>query len=197
MPRIAGLTGGIGSGKSAVARMLAERGATIIDADDLAREVTSAGSPALLVLVARFGPSILNPQQRLDRKHLARIVFQDPVARADLEAITHPRIAELSRQRIERALAGTTPLVVYVAPLLFERGLETWLKPVILVDVDEKTQRQRVIDRDGSEALARISSQMSRVDKRARADHIIDNRGSLEDTRKQVATLWKDLVGPG
>jgi len=193
--RLVGLTGGIASGKSAVADLLADHGAVVIDADLLAHEVTAPGSQALAEIAARFGADLVSPAGALDRAALAQIVFADPEARADLERITHPRIRARSQERISAAIADGAPLVVYSAPLFFEAMLETWIPEVIVVDVDPETQRQRLTARDGAEALARIESQLPLEEKRARASYLIDNRGTPAETAAQVAALWQKLVG--
>jgi len=194
-PRLVGLTGGIASGKTAVAQMLTELGAIVIDADQLAHEVTAIGSPALAEVREQFGAAVFGADGELDRAALAAIVFADRAWRVVLESITHPRIAQLSQQRIAEAMARNPRLIVYAAPLLYERGLEQWLTEVIVVDVDISTQRQRLLARDGATALLRIDSQLPLADKRRRATWVIDNSGTLEHTRAQVNTLWRELVG--
>lgn len=193
-PRLVGLTGGIASGKSTVAAMLADLGATVVDADQLAREVTAPGSPVLDDIRQHFGRHLVDTDGELDRPALAAIVFADPDKRALLESITHPPVIWLSQQRIAAALASDAPLVVYAIPLLFERGLEQWLGEVIVVDVDEETQRRRLLERDGEAGLSRISSQLPLCEKRKRATYLIDNSGTLEQTRAQVAALWHKLT---
>lgn len=196
MTRLIGLTGGIACGKSAVTDMLQELGAVVVDADELARTVVAPGSEGLSRIVERFGQSILDSEGHLDRAALAAVVFADQTARADLEAITHPLIAQLSRQQIDQASKAQTPLVVYSAPLLFENKLESWLGEVIVVDVDQKTQRQRLLSRDGKSGLERIKAQMPLEEKRARASYLIDNSGSREQTVKRVRELYQKLVEP-
>jgi len=192
--RLVGLTGGIASGKSAVAALLERRGAVVIDADALAHEVTAPGSPALEEICARFGAELVDADGALDRAALARQVFSDPGARTALEEITHPRIRLLSQARVSAALVSGAPLVVFCAPLFFERGLEAWIPEVIVVDVDQATQRRRLEARDGAESLARIASQLPLAEKRARATWIIDNSGSEEETQGQVEALWTELA---
>ena len=191
--KVLGLTGGIGSGKSMVASMFAQLGADVIDADQLAREVVQPGQPALEEIAAAFGRDILLPDGRLDRGMLARIIFADPVARARLNAITHPRIQE--RMATEMALRGSRPGVLIVdIPLLFENDRTSSVESVIVVWVDPKTQLRRLIERDGltaDEARQRIAAQMPLDEKRARADLVVDNSGSRENTRRQVEAIYR------
>jgi len=191
--KVLGLTGGIGSGKSMVASMFARLGADVIDADQLAREVVEPGQPALEEIAAAFGRDILLPDGRLDRGMLARIIFADPVARARLNAITHPRIQE--RMATEMALRGSRPGVLIVdIPLLFENDRTSSVESVIVVWVDPKTQLRRLIERDGltaDEARQRIAAQMPLDEKRARADLVVDNSGSRENTRRQVEAIYR------
>lgn len=192
--RLVGLTGGIAAGKSAVSTFFSQLGAHCIDADELARSVTRPGQAALSEIQKEFGPQVILANGELNRARLAEIVFSDKQARQTLQNITHPRIAELSQKMIRQALDSDSPLVIYVAPLLFEVGLDAWLKPVIVVDIDADTQRSRLLARDDQAALARIPNQMPLAQKRARADYIIDNRGDIENTRMQVQKLWKTLI---
>jgi dephospho-CoA kinase len=194
-PKLIGLTGGIASGKSTVAAMLAELGATVVDADQLAREVTEPGSPALDEIRTHFGATVFAANGGLDRAALAKVVFTEPDKRVLLESITHPLIIELSKQRIAAAMASGVLLVVYAIPLLFERGLEQWLGEVIVVDVDEATQRQRLLGRDGAAGMDRLGSQLPLSEKRKRATYLIDNAGTREQTRAQVEALWRKLIG--
>jgi dephospho-CoA kinase len=189
-----GLTGGIASGKTLVAAELAARGAIIIDADVLAREVVEPGTPALAAIVERFGPQVILDGQ-LNRARLAEIVFADPLARRDLELIVHPavraRAAELERS------AGTAAVVVHVIPLLVETGQQQEFDFVVTVDVDQETQIQRLMARSGfsrAEAEARIAAQASREDRKIAADVVLDNTGSVAQLRDQVAALWGVLT---
>ncbi|RMG19581.1 MAG: dephospho-CoA kinase [Deltaproteobacteria bacterium] len=196
--RVIGLTGGIGTGKSTVARMLAEHGATVVDADALAREVVAPGQPALEAIRARFGPEVLTPEGHLDRAALGRIVFSDPEARRALEAITHPRIAELAQRRIETARRRGDPIVVYDAALIVEKGLQDAFDGLLVVRTDPATQIARVMARDGigrEEAAARIAAQLPIEEKVKVADWVIDNSGSLSETRRQVDALWEKWRG--
>lgn len=192
-----GLTGGIASGKSAVAGILASLGAVIIDADVLAREVVEPGTPGLHAVVERFGPDVLGPDGRLDRSALATIVFSDPHARRDLEGIVHPlvrtRAADLTAQ------AGPDAIVVQVIPLLVETCQAGDFDHVVVVDVDEETQRQRLMDRDhatAEHADARIAAQSSRQARLAVADSVIDNSGSPLELETIVRDWWRSHVRP-
>ena len=182
--RVFGLTGGLGSGKSTVAAHYRQRGLPVIDADALAREVVTPGSDGLAAIVREFGPEVLRGDA-LDREALARRVFSDPAARQRLEAITHPRI-QARRSELEREYsAANHPLIAYEVPLLFEKGLESGLRPVVLVSAPEPVQLERAMRRDGaSEPMvrARLAAQLPLADKVARADHVIDNSGPLAQT---------------
>lgn len=195
--RIVGLTGGIGSGKSTVARFFEARGAAIIDADRLAREAVLPGTPGFAAVVARFGPGVLGPGGDLDRAALGRIVFGDEEARRALNAIVHPEVARLAAERMAALSAAGRALIVYDVPLLFENGLERYLPETIVVSVPEEIQRARVRTRDGlspEEIEARLRAQLPLADKAARATYVIDNSGSLTDTEASVDALWKNLI---
>jgi dephospho-CoA kinase len=188
-----GLTGGIASGKSMVADELAARGAIIIDADVLAREVVEPGTPALAAIIDRFGAQVLKDGQ-LDRARLAQIVFADPLARRDLERIVHPavraRAAELERD------AGDAAVVVHVIPLLVETGQHEDFDVVVTVDADHETQIQRLIVRNGftrAEAESRIAAQATREDRKRAADVVLDNTGTVTQLREQIDALWAEL----
>ncbi|PYI56887.1 dephospho-CoA kinase [Paenibacillus flagellatus] len=190
-----GLTGGIACGKSTVAAMFVRRGAALIDADRIAREVVLPGSPALGLVAERFGPGILQPDGSLNRKALGDIVFRDAAARKELEAILHPRIRALMRERMHRAeLETPDKLVVVDVPLLFESKLEAMFEETVLVYIPQELQLVRLRDRDGltaEEAESRIASQMPIDEKRALAGTIIDNSGTLEETDRQVNEFCK------
>jgi dephospho-CoA kinase len=191
--KLLGLTGGIGSGKSMVASMFTQLGADIIDADQLAREVVEPGQPALEEIATAFGKDILLPDGRLNRGKLARIIFADPVARGTLNAITHPRIRERMDAEITARRARAGVLVVDI-PLLYENDRTRAVETVIVVWVDPKTQLRRLQERDGlsvEEARQRIAAQMPLDEKRARADVVIDNSGSRENTRRQVEAVYR------
>ncbi len=195
--RLVGLTGGIATGKSTVARRLVARGAALVDADALAREVVEPGRPALADIAAAFGPAVLRGDGSLDRPALAAVVFADAAARARLEAITHPRIHELTGERILAALASDAPLVVVDVPLLYEKGREAMFEGVLVVWCDAATQVRRMVERDGLDeaaARARLAAQMDVAEKRRRATWVIDNSGSVEECLRQVDAWWEAWV---
>ena len=195
--RLIGLTGGIGSGKSTVARMLAARGAAVVDADLLAREVVEPGQPALAEIAAEFGDAVLLPDGRLDRAALGAVVFADAARRERLNAITHPRVGALMQERIAAALASGAPLVVVDIPLLFEGSRQSLFEGVLLVWVPPAVQLRRLVERDGmaeDEGRARIAAQMPIDDKRALATWVIDNSGPLDATERQVDHWWRENV---
>jgi dephospho-CoA kinase len=188
-----GLTGGIASGKSLVAAELAARGAIIIDADVLARDVVEPGTPALAAIVDRFGASVLS-EEGLDRARLAQIVFADPLARRDLERIVHPAVRTRAAE-LERA-AGDAAVVVHVIPLLVETGQQEDFDLVVTVDVDHETQIKRLMARNGysrAEAESRIAAQASREERVNAADVVLRNTGSLTQLREQIDALWAEL----
>jgi dephospho-CoA kinase len=195
--RLIGLTGGIGSGKSTVDRMLVARGAALVDADLLAREVVEPGTPALAEIAAEFGDSVLLPDGGLDRAALGAVVFADAARRERLNAITHPRVGELMQARIAAALASDAALVVVDVPLLFEGSRQSLFEGVLLVWVPAEVQLRRLVERDGmaeSEARARIAAQMPIDGKRALATWVIDNSGSLAETERQVDEWLREQV---
>lgn len=188
-----GLTGGIGSGKSTVAGMLAEHGATVIDADAIARELVEPGGLALAELVTEFGPRILQPDGSLSRGELAALAFSDPRATERLNAIMHPLIrAEAARQ----LAASRSPVVVYDMPLLVETGQADLVDLVVVVDVPEQTQVERAVrlrGLDEDDVRRRMEVQAERADRLAAADVVIDNAGDLGRTAAQVEDLWRRL----
>jgi dephospho-CoA kinase len=197
--RLIGLTGGIATGKSTVDRMLAARGATIIDADALARDAVRPGEPALDAINERFGKDVIQDDGTLDRARLGAIVFADADARHDLDRITHPRIAELTRERIAAALAGDAPLVVVDIPLLYENARESMFEGVLVVYAPVDVQVERLRDRnnlDEAAALQRLAAQMPIDEKRARATWVIDNSGDTAATEQAVAAWWGEIVTP-
>ena len=197
MTLVLGLTGGIASGKSTVAAIFADLGATVVNADRLARAVVVPGSPALAELVAAFGAAMLTPGGEADREALGRRVFADAVARERLNAITHPAIARLAEARLRELRAAGVPLVIYEAALLFEAGAEKRVDAVLMVTIDPVVQEQRLAERDRlapGEIRARIAAQWPQAEKVARADFVIDNSGSLDETRGQVAALYRQLL---
>lgn len=196
--RVIGLTGGIASGKSTVAAMLAGRGAVVIDADGLAREVVAPGRPELAATVAEFGEGILQPDGALDRAAVGRLVFADPRARQRLESITHPPVRALMGQRIAEAVQSSkAPLVVADIPLLFEGGGEERFAGVLLVAAVPETQLRRLRERDGLEEAAgrqRLAAQLPMAEKRGRATWVIENEGSLDALRAAVDQWWQATV---
>lgn len=196
--RIVGLTGGIGSGKSTVAAMLRDRGAVIIDADALAKEVVAPGSPGLAEVLAHFGEGLRLPDGNLDRKALGARVFQDPQALSALNRIIHPRVALGFQEKAEAARAQGAKVCVYDVPLLYENGLDRGLPEVIVVSVSPAVQRARVAARDGlpgEQIEQRIRAQWPLADKVQRATWVIDNDGDRAETEAQVTRLWAELEG--
>jgi len=194
--KLVGLTGGIASGKSTVARILENLGAAIINADVLAREVVEPDQDAWKEIVASFGADTLQADRTLDRTKLRTIIFNDPEARKKLEAIIHPRVRALAEQRIREHAAAGYAVIVYEVPLLFEGNLHEWLRPVILVACDVNTQRARLQERDQltqTEAQKHIDAQMSLEEKRRLADYVIENDGSLADLERQVRTVLEKI----
>jgi len=187
--KLVGLTGGIASGKSSVAKILGQLGAAIVDADALSREVVAPGHEGWNEIVATFGREVLQADQTLDRQKLRTIIFDNPEARKKLEAIIHPRVRALAEQRIREHGEAGFAVVVYEVPLLFEGNLQQWLRPVILVACNVDIQRQRLQERDGLDAAAaqkHIDAQMSLEEKRRLADYVIENDGNLVDLESKV-----------
>ncbi len=190
------LTGNIASGKSTVASLLAAHGATIIDADLLAREAVLPGTAALEAIVDRFGPLVLQADGTLDRPALRRLVFHDPIARDALNAVVHPAVSRLRDAQMAEARRRGDPVVISDIPLLFEVGLEHSFDGVILVDAPEterreRLQRDRGLSRD--EAQAMIDAQWPSARKRSGATWIIDNDGPREQLPSRVAALWQTI----
>lgn len=188
---VIGLTGGIGSGKSAVSARLAARGAVVVDADAITRELQEPGQPVLAAMVERFGPEILRADGTLDRQGVADIVFTDPAALADLGAIVHPAVGEEIARRLEEE-ASTDHVVVLDVPLLVESGRSD-LAALLVVDVDPELAIRRLVEHRGfseADARARMARQVSRADRLARADLVIDNSGSLTDLDAAVDRAW-------
>jgi dephospho-CoA kinase len=187
--RVFGLTGGLASGKSAVARMLRDRKVPVIDADLLAREVVAKGSEGLAEIVKLFGEEVLLPDGSMDRANVAERVFADPEKRRALNRIVHPRIAALSAQRIQDLDAAGEPLACYEAALLVENGLADAFRPLVVVIVPDETQVQRAMARDAAteaQVRARIEAQLPLSAKVAAADFVIDNGGDLAATERRV-----------
>ncbi|PYG02131.1 dephospho-CoA kinase [Georgenia satyanarayanai] len=192
-----GLTGGIGAGKSTVARELERLGAVVVDADAVAREVVAPGTPGLAAVAAEFGEEVLAPDGALDRAALGRVVFADPAARARLEEVTHPLIAVETARRVADLPPGT--VVVHDVPLIVERGLADRYDLVAVVGADEDVRLERLVrDRGMSrqDALARIAAQATDAERREVADVWLDNSGSPEDLLEQVRRLWHERLLP-
>jgi dephospho-CoA kinase len=201
--RTVGLSGGIGSGKSTVGRMFCDLGATLIDSDAIARELQAPGTPLLAEIAEAFGATILRADGSLDRDALGALVFGDSEARKRLNDLVHPCLAEEMFERTQAARRSEAVLVLLDIPLLFEgarAGTGTAARMgfaiTVLVWVPPRVQLERTVSRDGftqDEAQRRIRAQMPIDEKRAMADHVIDNSGTLEATRKQVAELFRVL----
>ncbi|TMD70609.1 MAG: dephospho-CoA kinase [Chloroflexi bacterium] len=193
--KLIGLTGGAGSGKSTVAGMFRELGATVLDADQAAHTVYEPGSLGFDLIEREFGPEYVH-DDRVDRARLGELVFNDADARQRLNAIVHPLVREWMAARTADALIHGATVVVQDVPLLFENGLEGIYSAVVLVYVPEAVQLQRLVEGRGlSEERARsiIAAQMPIEEKRGRAQHVIDNSGSREETREQVLKVWPQL----
>jgi dephospho-CoA kinase len=191
---VIGLTGGIGSGKSITADMFAARGIPVIDADVIARELVEPGMPALAEITARFGPRVIGADGRLDRNALRQQVFGDPVARADLESILHPRIRQRMRDRID---ALDSPYCILVIPLLVETGQRDLVQRVLVVDAPEAVQRARVRrrdDLDSDEIEAVLQAQTDRQTRLAVADDVIHNDSDLSSLEAQVDALHRTYL---
>jgi dephospho-CoA kinase len=191
---LVGLTGGIGSGKSTVSAMLAERGAEIVDADQIAREVVLPAEPAWHKLREHFGPGVLQPDGSIDRKALADVVFGDQAKLGLLNEITHPPLFERIADRLEAA-RDRDVIVVLDAALLIETGLAQRVDVLIVVDLPEEAQVRRLEAKGmpASQARARIAAQLSRQQRIARADLVIDNSGSIQDLAGRVDEAWTEL----
>ena len=192
---VVGLTGGIGSGKSTVARMLEERGAVVIDADDLARKAVEPGSHGYAQVLRRFGPPVVSLSGDLDRERLATIVFSDPEARRDLEAIIHPEVARLFLDAAEPYRA-TDRIVVYAVPLLVESGLQGMFDAVVAISTDVDTRIGRLASDRGmaeEEVRGRIAAQLPDEERESAATHVLRNDGSIQQLEAEVGRLWADL----
>jgi dephospho-CoA kinase len=190
--KLIGLTGGAGSGKSTVAAMLRDIGAEVLDADEAAHAAYEPGSPGFDEVVREFGSEFVR-DGRIDRGRLGELVFNDRDARLRLNAIVHPLVREWMAARTAEAAQRGAPVVVQDVPLLFENGLERLYSSVVLVDVPEGIQLKRLVEGRGlseERARAMIAAQMPIEEKRRRAQHVIDNSGTREETRAQVERLW-------
>lgn len=195
--RLIGLTGNIASGKSAVADLLEDRGATIIDADVLAREAVKKGSPALEAIIYKWGSDVIDEEGNLDRAALRHKVFADQSYLEDLNDIVHPEVQRLRRKAVAAARARGDSVVVCVIPLLFERHLADDFDTIILVDAPRSMRLERIVrDRgiDEAEGMKMIAAQMPADLKRARADFVIENAGSREDLEREVDRIWQDIA---
>jgi dephospho-CoA kinase len=194
--KLVGLTGGIASGKSTVAKILERLRAAVINADTLSREVVEPGQDAWKEIVEAFGADILQSDQTLDRQKIRTIIFNNPDARKKLESIIHPRVRALAEERIREHTAAGYSIIVYEVPLLFEGNLQEWLRPVILVACDVGTQRTRLQQRDhltDAEAQKHIDAQMSLAEKRRLADYVIENDDNLADLEQQVRAVVEKI----
>lgn len=194
MSFVVGITGGIGSGKSAVTKQLEALGIVVVDADVVAREVVEPGKPALAEIVKYFGDHIVSYDGKLNRAALRKIVFESDADRKVLESITHPRI----RESIQAQLAAAqSPYVVLSSPLLLESGQSAFANYVVVVDTSEATQIQRTMLRDNNdESLVQkiMAAQLPRMDRVMKADHVLDNNGTLQHLEEQVTALHRDLL---
>ena len=194
---LVGLTGNIGSGKSTVAQMLSERGATIIDADVLARRAVEAGTPAFAKIVARWGSSILAPDGHLDRAALRRVVFADHAQLEELNQIVHPEVERLRARLIDQAKRRGDRVVVCDIPLLFERHMTDRFDRILLVDSHRAIRLERLVKERGlreTEEMEMIAAQMPAELKRARADFIVENDGTFAQLERRVNEVWTSLV---
>ncbi len=195
--KLVGLTGGIASGKSTVARMLVELGAELIDADVLAREIVDPGRPAYRDILEYFGEDVLDEDKSINRDALAQIVFNDEQARGKLNSFTHPRVGEELVGRLQYYRDKGADIVIFDAALLLETPAVNWIKPVIVVTADDETKIERLKLRNGyerEEALSRITSQWSDKERSEKAHYVIDNSGSLQELRERVQEVWDRLA---
>ena len=195
-----GLTGNIASGKSEAATRFAERGATIVDADILAREAVAVGSPAYEKVVARWGSDVLQPDGSLDREALRHTVFADKTQLDELNAIVHPGVNKLRRKMVAEARKRGDKLLIYVVPLLFERRLANEFDQIILIDAPRDLRLERLVRLRGvseTDAANMVAAQMLAELKRARADFVIENDGSIDRLHEQVDAVWERLTAIG
>jgi len=190
------LTGGAGTGKSTVARMFKELGAPVLDADQVARSVVAPGQPAWEQLRRAFGPEFFLPDGALNRAAMAGLVFGDPQARRRLDEIVHPEVRREMQRRLKELQEQGASLVIVEVPLLFEAGVEGEYDRIIVVDAGPREQMARLKDRDRrqeAEIAGILKAQWKIEEKRQRADYVIDNRGDLNATRRQVENIWRQL----
>ena len=193
-----GLTGGIGSGKSTVASRLKTLGARIVDADKIAREIVEPGEPALAELAEAFD-GVLNADGALNRAELARQAFATPEATEKLNSITHPRIRERTLERFAQARTEDVPVLVYDMPLLIENGEYKKMDHVLVVDAEDEIRIDRLVNSRGldeDDARRRIAAQISREERLAAADSVVDNSGTRDQLLQQVDTFWDQVVAP-
>jgi dephospho-CoA kinase len=197
--KLIGLTGGVGSGKSTVATMLRDLGAVVVDADEATHAVYEPGTPGFEAVIREFGDYYIR-DGRIDRQRLGELVFKDAASRRRLNAIVHPLVREWMAARTVEAAELGAEVVVQDVPLLFENGLERLYSSVILVYVPEEMQVERLVNGRGftpERARAVVATQVPIEEKRRRAHHVIDNSGTVEQTRAQVEELWATLVSGG
>jgi dephospho-CoA kinase len=195
--KVIGLTGGVGSGKSTVAEMLRELGATVIDADEAAHQAYAPGTPGFDAVVAEFGRDFVR-DGAIDRQKLGALVFNDEAALRRLNEIVHPLVREWMAARTAEAFERGDEIVIQDVPLLFENGLERLFSSVLLVYVPEDVQLERLVRGRGvpaDRARAIITAQMPIEDKRRRAHHVVDNSGTVDQTRNQVEEVWAQMSG--
>jgi dephospho-CoA kinase len=194
--KLVGLTGGVGSGKTTVAKMLQELGAVVVDADEAAHAAYEPGTPGFTAVVREFGEEFVS-EGRIDRKRLGELVFADADARRRLNAIVHPLVREWMAARTAEAVAAGASVVVQVVPLLFENGLERLFTTIVLVYVPEHVQLERLVKGrglDAGRASQMMAAQMPIEDKRRLAHHVIDNSETIDATRARVDQLWPILA---
>lgn len=191
-----GLTGGIACGKSTVSAMLLARGAKLVDADQVAREVVLPGEPALAAIASEFGQAVLNPDGTMNRAEVGKLVFNNPERLGKLESILHPAIRKRMWDRIEAYEAeDPNQLIVADIPLLFETGQDAMYDAVMVVYVPQSVQQERLMQRNqltAEQAAQRIALQLDIEEKKRRATYVIDNSGSLADTEQQLERFWRE-----
>src|SRR5687768_11219836 len=193
---LVGLTGNIASGKSTVAQLLSEHGATIIDADALARRAVEKGSPVYDAIVKRWGTSVLAPEGDLDRAALRRVVFSNPKELEALNDLVHPEVERLRKSRVAEAKSRGDKMVVCDIPLLFEKKMADRFDKIVLVDAPRPLRLERLVNERGlreTEAMDMIAAQMPAELKRARADYVVDNGGTLSELTRKVDDIWAEL----
>ena len=196
--KVIGLTGGVGSGKSTVSEMLREMGADVVDADQAAHEAYAPGTPGFDAVVREFGPEFVRKDGAIDRQRLGALVFNDESALRRLNAIVHPLVREWMAARTAEAAERGAAIVIQDVPLLYENGLEGLFSSVVLVYAPEPIQLDRLVHGRGlppDRARSMIAAQMPMEEKRRRAHHVIDNSGTVEETRRQVEEVWAQMSG--